>query len=176
MTRIADNRVLRLTKLLVYLIMGLVALAGALLALVSIVLPFYWTEAMAEVAQANTGLDQAVLLPNLLVVFAFGVMILGLIWTIMRKLLAIISSVEVGNPFARANAHRLRAIGWLMVGIQILGIPLAFAAGAAADLFGESDTGPDFSINGLLAILLVFILAGIFEYGAEMREELEGTV
>ena len=31
-------------------------------------------------------------------------------------------------------------------------------------------------LNGILSILLVFILAGIFERGAEMREELEGTV
>ena len=48
--------------------------------------------------------------------------------------------------------------------------------GNAADMFGESDTGWDLSLNGILAILLVFILAGIFERGAEMREELEGTV
>ena len=94
----------------------------------------------------------------------------------MRKLLAIVASVEQGDPFVRANALRLKAIGWLMVGIQIVGIPLALAAGEAADMFGESDTGLDMSLNGILSILLVFILAGIFEHGAAMREELEGTV
>ena len=94
----------------------------------------------------------------------------------MRKLLAIIDSVEDRNPFIIANAMRLRAIGWLMVGLQIVGLPLAVAAGNVADLFGENDVDMDFSLNGVLAILLVFILAGIFERGAEMREELEGTV
>jgi len=43
-------------------------------------------------------------------------------------------------------------------------------------MLGESDTGLDMSLNGILSILLVFILAGIFEHGAAMREEQEGTV
>jgi hypothetical protein len=176
MAEITDNRILRITRWPVYLIMGVVAIAGALLALVSIVLPFYWTEAIAELNTVHPNLDPLTLLPNLLSVFALGIVTLGLIWTMMRKLLAIIASVEDGNPFVRANALRLKAIGWLMVGLQIVGVPLAIAAGNAADMFGESDTGWDLSINGILAILLVFILAGIFERGAEMREELEGTV
>lgn len=176
MTEIADNRILRMARWLVYLIMGLVALAGFVLALVCAILPFYWTEAMAELSSVHPNLDPAGLLPNLLSVFALGILTLGLIWTVMRKLLAIIASVEEGNPFVRANAIRLKAIGWLMVGLQIVGVPLAIAAGKAADMFGESDTGWDFSLNGILAILLVFILAGIFERGAEMREELEGTI
>lgn len=176
MTEIADNRILRVTRLLVYLIMGLVAMAGAVIAAVSVILPFFWTDAVAELGKTNPGLDPAALLPNMLSVFALGILVLGLIWTIMRKLLAVIASVEDGNPFIRANALRLKTIGWLMVGLQIVGVPLAIAAVKAADMFGESDTGLDISLNGILAILLVFILAGIFERGAEMREELEGTV
>ena len=94
----------------------------------------------------------------------------------MRKILAIIGSVEDRNPFVVANAVRLKAIGWLMVAVQIIGIPLAIVAREAADMFGENNVDLDISLNGILAILLVFILAGIFERGAEMREELEGTV
>jgi Protein of unknown function (DUF2975) len=176
MTEIADNRILRVTRLLVYLIMGLVAMAGAVIAAVSVILPFFWSDAVAELVKTNPGLDPVALLPNMLSVFALGILVLGLIWTIMRKLLTVIASVEDGNPFVRANALRLKTIGWLMVGLQIVGVPLAIAAGKAADMFGESDTGLDISLNGILAILLVFILAGIFERGAEMREELEGTV
>lgn len=176
MTEIADNRILRVTRWLVYLIMGLIAAVGVVLALVSVILPFHWTQAVAELNKAHPGLDPAMLLPHLLTIIALGILVLGLIWTIMRKLLAIIASVEDGNPFIRANAVRLKAIGWIMVALQIVGVPLAIAAGDAADMFGESDTGLDISLNAILAILLVFILAGIFERGAEMREELEGTV
>lgn len=176
MTEIADNRILRITKLLVFLIMGFVAAGAAVLALVSVGLPLFWTEALAEIAKERPGIDTSNLLPGLLSIFALGLLVLGLIWTIMRKLLAIIDSVEDRNPFVIANAIRLRAIGWLMVGVQIVGLPLATAAGNVADIFGENDVGFELPLNGILAILLVFILAGIFELGAEMREELEGTV
>jgi hypothetical protein len=176
MTQIADNRILRITKLLVFLIMGFVAVGGVVLALVSVGLPLYWNEALAEIAKEKPGIDTSSLLPGLLAIFALGMLVLGLLWTMMRKLLTIIDSVEDGNPFIKANAVRLRAIGWMMVGVQIVGLPLATAAGNVADLFGENDVGFDLPLNGILAILLVFILAGIFERGAEMREELEGTV
>lgn len=176
MTQIADSRILRITKLLVFLIMGFVAVGGVVLALVSVGLPLYWTEALAEIAKERPGIDTANLLPGLLSIFALGLLVLGLIWSMMRKLLAIIDSVEDRNPFITANAMRLRAIGWMMVGLQIIGFPLAVAAKNVADIFGENNVDMDFSLNGILAILLVFILAGIFERGAEMREELEGTI
>ncbi|MGB5075909.1 MAG: DUF2975 domain-containing protein [Sphingorhabdus sp.] len=176
MNKIADNRILRITRLLVYLIMGFVALGGTILALVSVALPFFWTEVLAQLAKVRPDIDPGSLLPGLLVVFAMGILALGLLWTMMRKLLTIIGSVEDGNPFIMANALRLRAIGWMMVALQVVGFPLAMAAGEVADMFGESDTGFDFSLNGVLSILLVFILSGIFERGAQMREELEGTV
>lgn len=176
MSKIADTRILRITKLLVFVIMGFVAFGGVILALVSVGLPLFWTEALAELAKEKPGIDTSSLLPSLLSIFALAILMLGLVWAMMRKLLAIIDSVEDGNPFIKANAIRLRVIGWIMVGVQIIGLPLATAAGNVADLFGENDVGFDPPLNGVLAILLVFILAGIFERGTEMREELEGTI
>lgn len=176
MTDNAQNRILRVTRWLVYLIMGLVAFAGIVLAAMSVIVPIFWDEAVKELLVSNPSMNVTDLMPHLLVIFALAIVVLGLLWTMMRKLLAIIGSVEAGNPFVVANAVRLKAIGWIMVALQIVGIPLAIVAGKTADMFGESDTGLDISLNGILAILLVFILAGIFERGAEMREELEGTV
>lgn len=164
------------TRWLVYLIMACVAVAAVLLAVVAAVLPFYWQEAMAEIVKEHPQAQTAILLPSLYAVFALGMMLLGIVWTVLRKLLAILNSVEVGDPFVFANAIRLRAIGWLMVVAQILGIPLGFAAHNLASQFGKHDVGQDLSLNGILAILLVFILADIFNRGAAMREELEGTV
>lgn len=176
MAEIADNRILRITRLLVYLIMGLVALGGTVLVIVSAVGPFYWADAVAILAKEKPSIDHSNLLPLLLAIFAMGIFVIGLLWTMMRKLIQIIDSVEQGNPFILANAVRLKSIGWMMIALQVVGVPLALTAGKVADMFGESDTGYEFSFNGVLAILLVFILAGIFERGAEMREELEGTI
>ena len=48
MTDNTQNRILRVTRWLVYLIMGLVAFVGVALAGVSVILPFYWSEAVKE--------------------------------------------------------------------------------------------------------------------------------
>ena len=40
----------------------------------------------------------------------------------------------------------------------------------------EFDVEAAIDVTGLLTILLVFILARVFERGVAMREELEGTV
>lgn len=176
MTMSNDTRILRITTLLVYLIMGFIAFGGVVLALTSAALPIFWAQAAAEISKANPQANVSSLLPTILQVFALCLLVLGLVWTIMHKLLAIMSTVEEGDPFITANASRLRAIGWLMVGVQIIGLPLATIAGHVATVFGENNVDYDFSLNGILAILLIFVLAGIFERGAAMRQELEGTV
>jgi magnesium-transporting ATPase (P-type) len=176
MNAVSNNRLPQVTRWLVYIIMALIAFVGVVLALVGVVLPFYWDEAAVEIVKEYPKLDTSALLPRLLAVFAFAIVMMGIVWTMMKRLLAMINSVEAGDPFIIENAKRLKAIGWMMVALQVLAFPLALVARNTADLFGEHDVNLDFSVNGLLAILLVFILADVFKRGAEMREELEGTV
>ncbi len=38
------------------------------------------------------------------------------------------------------------------------------------------DMDLNISVTGWLAVLLLFVLAGVFEHGAQMREELEATI
>ena len=72
-----------------------------------------------------------------------------------------------------ANAQRLQTIAWCLLGIE--GLRLAVAAiGTAVDIHQLGPTG--FSVVPWLAILLLFVLAGVFMRGARMRADLEGTV
>ena len=95
------------------------------------------------------------------------------------KLRAIVITVEDGDPFTPVNAERLRAMAWLSVIIQLLSIPLGIVGvmleKASADAASIS-VDADFSTNGLLLALVLFILARVFRTGAKMREDLEGTV
>jgi hypothetical protein len=176
MNDVPNGKLLRVTRWLLLLILGLLAVAGLIILAVGAILPFHWTEAVAQIAKEYPNLDASALFPKIYAIFGLGLLVLGAVGTIMRKLLAIIDSVALGDPFVLVNAARLKAIGWLMVAVQIIGIPLAVVAREAADLFGKNNVDLDLSLNGILAILLVFVLAGIFERGAAMREELEGTV
>lgn len=95
-------------------------------------------------------------------------------WALFSFLLAIVRSVGRGDPFIPENARHLRAIGFSLIVFQFAYI----GAGLAKKLHISPDEGVDWvgTIPGWLAILLIFVLARVFEEGARMREELEGTV
>jgi hypothetical protein len=103
-----------------------------------------------------------------------AVLIVGaaIVHTILRRLLAIVDTVRVGDPFILENARRLEVIAWRVMALE--GLRLAVAAIAAG--VWESGRVAAFSIGAWLAVLLLFVLAGVFAQGARMRADLEGTV
>lgn len=110
-----------------------------------------------------------------------GVAVLGLAAAplnhiVLTRLLAMVDSVRTGDPFIAANAYRLRAIAWSLLGLQVIGLTIA-ALGKALSTPGRPlDFDAGFSINGWLAVLLTFVLSHVFAEGALMRDDLEGMV
>lgn len=117
--------------------------------------------------------------------FAALLVIEGLLYMALRFLLelrGIVSSVGEGDPFHPENARRLSRMGWLALIGQILVLPLGALAAwlqPFADKLGdEIDVKSSFGLDGgtILLILILFILARVFQRGTAMRDELEGTV
>ncbi len=96
----------------------------------------------------------------------------AIVHTILRQLLAIVDTVRVGDPFILQNARRLDTIAWSVAALE--GLRLVVAAIAAA--VWEAGKVDAFSFAPWLAVLLLFVLAGVFAHGAQMRADLEGTV
>ena len=92
--------------------------------------------------------------------------------TILRRLLAIIDTVRIGDPFVEENALRLEQIAWRVLALEGLRM---IVAGIAAVVW-ESGHIEAFSFAPWLAVLLLFVLAGVFSQGARMHADLEGTV
>jgi hypothetical protein len=101
-----------------------------------------------------------------------GVVGAAIVHTILRRLLAIVDTVRVGDPFILDNARRLEAIAWRVLALE--GLRLVVAAIAA--VVWEPGRIDAFSFAPWLAVLLLFVLAGVFAHGARMRADLEGTV
>ena len=107
-----------------------------------------------------------------------GVICIALAAWIFILTLRIIDTASTGDPFVTVNADRLNHIACLLLVIQLVG----FTVDALMNLFPPSITenvsvGYDgFSAAGVLAALLIFVLAQIFRRGSEMRAELEGTI
>ena len=96
---------------------------------------------------------------------------------ILTRLLAIVDTVRVGDPFVATNALRLRAIAWTMLVLQCLGIVItAIARTVSTPAHPVNLNAAGFSLSGWLAVLLTFLLARVFTEGTRMREEIEGTV
>jgi hypothetical protein len=101
-----------------------------------------------------------------------GVVGAVIVHAILRRLLAIVDTVRIGDPFILENARRLEAIAWSVLALE--GLRLVAAAIAAA--VWEPGRIDAFSFAPWLAVLLLFVLAGVFAHGARMRDDLEGTV
>jgi dipeptide/tripeptide permease len=105
-----------------------------------------------------------------------GTFLMALLTLMLLMTARIVKTAEV-DPFVEDNARRLMQIGWLLLAMQIVGI----TADMIISLFPKAvsdhvQAGFDLSPVGMLAMLLIFVLAQIFRRGAQMRAELEGTV
>jgi hypothetical protein len=94
---------------------------------------------------------------------------------LLTRLLGIVETVRLGDPFVAANAARLRVTAWAILGLEVL----YFIAGTVAGrLVPNVKMEPDWglSVSRWLAVLLLFVLAQVFDDGARMRDDLSGTV
>lgn len=99
-------------------------------------------------------------------------------YRVLRELLAIVDTVRSGDPFVAGNARRLRTIAWFVLAGELLRLLVGAIASAAARAVPsfKMDLDIGFSFAPWLAVLLLFVLAGVFEQGTRMRADLEGTV
>lgn len=107
---------------------------------------------------------------------ALGLATIPLFYAILKRLLAIVDTVRAGDPFVAANALRLKAIAWALLGLQLLSITISAIANAVSTPEHPLHLDAGFSVSGWLTVLLTFLLARVFAEGALMREDLQGTV
>lgn len=110
-----------------------------------------------------------------------GIMVVGIIATpvlhvIYTRLLAIVETVTAGDPFVGQNASRLQSIAWAIVGLELMHVAVVILASGVIVDGHKVDIGGKFSITPWLTILLLFVLARVFDQGARMRDDLAGTV
>lgn len=119
--------------------------------------------------------DANVMLTAARLVLVLAFIVVPLAHVLLTRLRAIVRSVEAGDPFVAVNAGRLKVIAWCLLGIQLVDLSFGVVTMTLAKDV-EAVSGWTVSITGWVAVLLLFVLARVFEHGARMRDELEGTV
>jgi hypothetical protein len=109
-------------------------------------------------------------------VATLGLIAVPLNYAILKRLLAMVGTVRVGDPFVAANAYRLNAIAWLLLALQLLSMVIGAIGKAISTPEHPVNLDAGFSTSGWLAVILTFVLARVFAEGTLMREDLEGTV
>jgi hypothetical protein len=116
------------------------------------------------------------LVMGLRAIAVLGLAAIPLNYVVLKRLQTMVETVRAGDPFVAANASRLRAIGWSLLALQLIGIVIGAIAKAVSTPAHPLKIDAGFSINGWLAVLLTFVLARVFAEGTLMRDDLAGTV
>jgi hypothetical protein len=107
---------------------------------------------------------------------ALGLVAVPLNLAVLKRLVAMVQTVRAGDPFVAANASRLQAIAWFLLGQQMLSLVIGLIGTSVSTPAHPLHLDAGFSPSGWLAVILTFVLARVFVEGARMREDLEGTV
>lgn len=170
-----SNLPLSASRLIVFWGYAVSALISILLLVVAILLAISWPAVMAEAIEKGMEVKVHDIQPWASLVVLGGSIILAMAARLFHRLSTILASVSDGDPFTVDNSRRLRHIGWLMIGMQIVGL---LAGWAGNQLPENHNIGADFnlSLSGLLAAFLAFVVAQLFEQARSMHDDLEGTV
>lgn len=161
-----SRRVLR-ALITLNLLMGVCILALLIASLV----------AEAWVMQAlGAGKHNATLFLGMRLIMVIGIGAVPVVHFVLTRLLTIVDTVRDGNPFIVANAARLQGIAWAVLALELLHFVVGIVAASVSTVAAPLNISWGFSLTRWLAVLLLFVLAHVFEQGARMREDLEGTV
>jgi len=120
--------------------------------------------------------QSAPLLVGMRAIAALGLLAVPLNLAMLSRLVAMVGTVRAGDPFVAANAQRLQAIAWLLLGQQLLSLAIGLIGKTVSTPAHPLHLDAGFSPGGWLAVVLAFVLARVFAEGTVMRDDLEGTV
>jgi putative flippase GtrA len=181
MTSIARDPLLAIAKGILWVLMASV-LVGAAACVIGVPSLFLFQDQVTfELAKEAPGLEMPQILWVIAAVLVCVVVLLLVLFRIFQLLKRIVDTVGAGDPFVPVNASRLTHMAWLALGVQIVSMAISGIANwlvtaDTAHVRGDIEIHGGLSGNGLLLMLILFILARVFRQGAAMRAELEGTV
>ncbi len=168
------SAVLPVARLLLQFLILVNWLVGAAILALLIVLPN--AEWIMSAFHISPSPEADRLIMGLRAIAVVGLVTIPVYHVILTRLLAIIATVRAGDPFVAANARRLQMIGWALLALQLLGIIVFMIAKSVSTPEHPLDLETSGGLTGWLSVLLTFVLARVFAEGAQMRDDLEGTV
>ena len=170
----SQSAALPIAYVLLRLIIVLNWLVGAAILLLLLVMPNErWIMSALELTPSP---EAERIVMGLRAIAVVGLVTIPINHAILKRLVAMVVTVRIRDPFVAANARRLWVIAWALLALQLLGLVIAGIVRAIETKAHPIDIETGFSVNGWIAVLLTFVLARVFAEGTIMRDELDGTV
>ena len=109
-------------------------------------------------------------------IMLIGIAAVPLTHVVLTRLLAIVETVRVGDPFVAENAARLQRIAWSTLGLASLQVAVVSIARSVSTPSFPVGSKWQIDVSRWVTVLLLFVLARVFEHGTRMRDDLEGMV
>ena len=120
-------------------------------------------------------IDASWLVPVVRIWLVLALPMVAAIHVVLSRLLAVVETVRTGDPFVPENAVRLKTIAWCVLVTQLLHLMYGMLA-ATMNAAGSNVEWEFSGMTGWLAVVLLFVLARVFEEGTHMREDLETMI
>jgi hypothetical protein len=120
--------------------------------------------------------DDGSLILGMRSVMLLGIASVPLTHVVLSRLLAIVETVRDGDPFVAENAARLQRIAWSVLGLEVVHVAVVLIVASVSTDTTPIDIKWRFNVTRWVTVLLLFVLARVFEHGTRMRDDLEGTV
>jgi hypothetical protein len=164
----ASRRVLR--------VLVMVNIAYGVAILVLLVLSFLIEGPLMNALGVEPAQQKSAMVWGMRMIAVIGILGAPLVHVMLTRLVAIVDTVHDRDPFVVENARRLQDIAGALLGVQVLHLAAGLVAARTRSEVQQLDINWSFSITPWLAVLLLFVLARVFDHGARMRADLEGTV
>ena len=144
--------------------------------LVLLIASLSFTEVTMDAIGVPADSDGVHLVIGMQVIMVLGVASIPFTHQVLKRIQQAVASIDSGDALSLENAARFRWLAYAVLGIEALHAIIQGIATAVSTAAVPLDMDWRFSVTPLLAALLLFVLASVFEHGASMRDELAGTV
>ena len=167
-----QDRLLRTTLVILRVVQYLSAAAGAIAAGI---VPAFWLlpdladRLLKKSPEPDTLTSNTVLLLTIAIAAA-------LTFVMLAHLIKVVKTVGDGNAFTTENAIRLRKIAYLSLGILASEFVLAWIGYFYHESTRDGLRWFDWDPSSIITILVLFVMARVFEEGVRLNDEAQFTV
>ena len=171
-----DPTALSLSRTVLRALVGLNLAMGTFILVLFVVSHVAHDFAMRALGGAHPGENHEAFMLGLRWIMIIGLAAVPLTHLVLSRLLDIVETVRAGDPFVPENARRLYAIAWSVLGLSIMSVIVMLVARVTSAVAHPIDIEWRFDVTRWVTVLLLFVLARVFEHGTRMRDDLSGTV